>query len=253
MRGPRPPSCAASGAATRRRPIGRPPPGWRFATGRWRGRAGMCPSASIARQARRRRRARFFTCMAAGFVLGDLESSDTTAWSLAERTGAVVASVDYRLQPEHPFPAAFEDCRAALHWLAENSGEAGIDPCASAALPLHGHRPGAGVLYRTRRGAGADHRRRGLVSRRLHAGRRRAGRRLRLARRGGGLCEPAARLRPCRRDRPDPRRGPGLRRRARPRGRRGELSRGQELYPRLRARASPARPGAPSSTRRASF
>ena len=62
------------------------------------------------------------------FVLGDLESSDTTAWSLAERTGAVVASVDYRLAPEHPFPAAFEDCRAALHWLAENSGEAGIDP-----------------------------------------------------------------------------------------------------------------------------
>ena len=62
-----------------------------------------------------------------GFVLGDLDSSDTTAWSLAEQTGAVVASVDYRLAPEHPFPAAFEDCRAALHWLAETSGDLGID------------------------------------------------------------------------------------------------------------------------------
>ena len=62
-----------------------------------------------------------------GFVLGDLDSSDTTAWGLAEETGAVVASVDYRLAPEHPFPAAVEDCRAALDWLAETPGEAGID------------------------------------------------------------------------------------------------------------------------------
>ncbi len=62
-----------------------------------------------------------------GFVLGDLESSETVAWGLAEKTGAVVASVDYRLAPEHPFPAPFDDCLAVLRWLADMPAEAGID------------------------------------------------------------------------------------------------------------------------------
>lgn len=62
-----------------------------------------------------------------GFMLGDLDSSDTTAWGLAEGTGAVTVSIDYRLAPEHPFPAAFEDCWGVLGWLASHGEEIGID------------------------------------------------------------------------------------------------------------------------------
>ena len=62
-----------------------------------------------------------------GFMLGDLDSSDSNAWGYAQETGATVVSVDYRLTPEHPYPAAFEDCYGVLSWLAENPGELGID------------------------------------------------------------------------------------------------------------------------------
>jgi acetyl esterase/lipase len=48
--------------------------------------------------------------------------------NLAKRTGVPVASVDYRLAPEAPFPGPQEDCYAALSWLARNSAELGIDP-----------------------------------------------------------------------------------------------------------------------------
>jgi len=64
----------------------------------------------------------------AGFMKGDLESSDNFAWGLAEETGAVVVSVDYRLAPEHKFPAGLEDCIAATRWCAEHGGEIGGDP-----------------------------------------------------------------------------------------------------------------------------
>ncbi len=63
-----------------------------------------------------------------GFMMGDLDSSDTNAWGLCDGTGAVVVSVDYRLTPEHPFPAAFNDCYGVLCWLARHGGELGIDP-----------------------------------------------------------------------------------------------------------------------------
>lgn len=54
-----------------------------------------------------------------GFVIGDLDTADTTARKLANRTGALVVSVDYRLAPEHPFPAGVADCAAVLGWAAE--------------------------------------------------------------------------------------------------------------------------------------
>jgi acetyl esterase len=63
-----------------------------------------------------------------GFMLGDLDSSDTTAWGLAQESGAAVVSVDYRLAPEHPAPAAFEDSWAVLAWLGRDGGQLGLDP-----------------------------------------------------------------------------------------------------------------------------
>ena len=49
-----------------------------------------------------------------GFMKGDLDSSDMFAWGLAQDCGAIVVSVDYRLAPEHPFPAAFDDVYGTL-------------------------------------------------------------------------------------------------------------------------------------------
>ncbi len=64
-----------------------------------------------------------------GWVMGDLEGIDNVARELCEVAGQVVVSVDYRLAPEHPFPAAVDDARAALRWTAlEAADELGIDP-----------------------------------------------------------------------------------------------------------------------------
>ncbi|WP_121821535.1 alpha/beta hydrolase [Halostella salina] len=63
-----------------------------------------------------------------GWTLGTLDSSDDICRQFARRTGAVVVSVDYRLAPEHPFPAAVDDAYAALRWVAEHAGAVGGDP-----------------------------------------------------------------------------------------------------------------------------
>ena len=62
-----------------------------------------------------------------GFMTGDLDTNDTIAWGLAEGTGCVVVSTDYRLAPENPYPAAFDDCYAALRHVADNAAALGID------------------------------------------------------------------------------------------------------------------------------
>lgn len=62
-----------------------------------------------------------------GFVIGDLSTADPTCRALASQSGAMVVSVDYRRAPEHPPPAALEDCLAATAWLAEHAGELGGD------------------------------------------------------------------------------------------------------------------------------
>jgi acetyl esterase len=63
-----------------------------------------------------------------GFVVGDLETHDVTCRFLAERSGAAVLSVDYRLAPEHRFPAAVDDALAAFAWARSNAVELGCDP-----------------------------------------------------------------------------------------------------------------------------
>jgi acetyl esterase len=63
-----------------------------------------------------------------GWVIGNLESHDPTVRALAARSGITVVSVDYRLAPEHPFPAALDDCVAAVEWVVASASELSIDP-----------------------------------------------------------------------------------------------------------------------------
>jgi acetyl esterase len=63
-----------------------------------------------------------------GFFCGDLESHDASCRFLAERSGVRVLAVDYRLAPEHPFPAAADDAEAAYLWAVEHADALGADP-----------------------------------------------------------------------------------------------------------------------------
>lgn len=63
-----------------------------------------------------------------GWAIGDLDSHDHVARAHAIGARAIVVSVDYRLAPEHPFPAAIDDSWAALQWVGEHADELGGDP-----------------------------------------------------------------------------------------------------------------------------
>ena len=63
-----------------------------------------------------------------GWVMGSLEGYDLVCRYICARTGCAVVAVDYRLAPEHKFPAAIEDAVASFRWLAENATDLGTDP-----------------------------------------------------------------------------------------------------------------------------
>src|SRR5690606_33791961 len=60
-----------------------------------------------------------------GFVIGDLDTHDQTCRQICRDAETAVLSVDYRLAPEHRFPAAVEDAVAAVRWAADHKGELG--------------------------------------------------------------------------------------------------------------------------------
>jgi len=63
-----------------------------------------------------------------GWVIGDLDTHDSVCRQLAARVQCVIVSVDYRLAPEHPFPAPLDDCYQALRWVVDNADKLNIDP-----------------------------------------------------------------------------------------------------------------------------
>jgi acetyl esterase len=77
-----------------------------------------------------------------GHVIGSLDTHDFIARNLCAGVDALVASVDYRMGPEHKFPAAVDDCFAALQWVHENAASLGADP---SRIGVHGDSAGANL------------------------------------------------------------------------------------------------------------
>jgi acetyl esterase/lipase len=81
-----------------------------------------------------------------GMILGNVDGEDAAAELICDRVPAVVVSVEYRLAPEHPYPAPVEDCDAGLLWLAGNATEIGVDPDR---LAIYGASAGGGLTIAT--------------------------------------------------------------------------------------------------------
>lgn len=77
-----------------------------------------------------------------GYVLGSPDGDDGFCEYMVNEVHCVVVSIDYRLAPEHPYPAAIEDCYAGLKWTAEHADELQIDP---ARLAIAGASAGGGL------------------------------------------------------------------------------------------------------------
>ncbi len=85
-----------------------------------------------------------------GFVLGDPVSSHERCSTIAAELGIRVVSVDYRLAPEHPFPAALHDCVDVLRWMAETADAEGID---ASRIAVGGESAGGGLAACTAQAA----------------------------------------------------------------------------------------------------
>jgi acetyl esterase len=81
-----------------------------------------------------------------GFVIGSIAAEHAGSAMTALATGAVVVAVEYRLAPEHPFPAGLHDCYAALTYLYQHADELGVDP---ERLALTGASAGGGLAAAT--------------------------------------------------------------------------------------------------------
>lgn len=79
-------------------------------------------------------------CHAGGFALGNLDTDHRQCVELSRRGRCTVVSVDYRLAPEHPYPAALDDAGAVVRWVAANAGNLDVDP---ARLAVAGSSAGA--------------------------------------------------------------------------------------------------------------
>jgi acetyl esterase/lipase len=77
-----------------------------------------------------------------GMVMGRPEMRHVSLLAIARDLGCVIASVDYRLAPETPFPGALEDCYAVLRWLHDEAGRLGVDP---ARIAVAGESAGGGL------------------------------------------------------------------------------------------------------------
>jgi len=77
-----------------------------------------------------------------GFTVGNLETEHGIAGEFSRELGVVVVSVDYRLAPEHPYPASLDDCYAALSWMHANAAESRID---TARIGVCGQSAGGGL------------------------------------------------------------------------------------------------------------
>jgi acetyl esterase len=88
-----------------------------------------------------------------GFVLGAPDMDDAFCGAIAAKLGLIVISVDYRLAPEHPYPAAVDDCSSALRWLVKQAERLDVDP---ARIAVGGQSAGGGLAAATALRARAD-------------------------------------------------------------------------------------------------
>ena len=75
-----------------------------------------------------------------GHVIGSIALMDNVARNLAHHSGSTVVSVEYRLAPEYPFPAATHDCYAVTEWVKDHGSSFGADPSIRGAAPAQDER-----------------------------------------------------------------------------------------------------------------